>query len=134
VFLTLQNVYLQNGDKPKYLKDYGGANIKLFDGHRLRLISYYRTVCTIIQYVYQNIDNGSITEEEIDIYRNILLSQLSEHEIALLKIMYKFDKLQNVEFILPQYNKRVEVFFEKTLSQYIVSKTMDCDSPKFIDI
>lgn len=134
VFLKLQSVYLKNGDKPKYLKDYGDANIKLFDGHRLRLISYYRTVCTIIQYVYQNINNESIVDKEKDIYRNILLSQLSEHEIALLKIMYKFDGLQNVEFILPQYKERVDVFFTKTLSQYIISKTMDCDAPKFIDI
>ena len=134
VLLLLQESFLINGGKPKYLKDYGNANIKLFDGHRLRLISYYRTVCTIVQYVYQNIQNQSIKEEEKNVYRNILLSQLSEHEIALLKIIYKFDKLQNVKFILSEYEQLVDCFFSKTLSQYIVSETMNCDSDRFIDV
>lgn len=35
---------------PKYLKDYQGKKLRIFDGHRLRLISYFRMSCLIMQY------------------------------------------------------------------------------------
>lgn len=130
--LTQQEYYIRSGKMPKYLMDYCNNGIKLFDGHRLYLISFYRTFCMTLQYLYKSIDQKAVTN--INLYRNILLAQLSEHEIALLRIMYLYGKDQNLIFIDECYRERMDAFFATTLLEYIVSKTMNSESIDFIDL
>lgn len=134
-FLELQYLY----KKPKnpnvpYLGDYETIDIKLFDGHRLRLISFFRLVCKIIEFIYQ--DGG----DDKEIYLSTLLSLLSEHQIALLKLLYVYDKVQNSRFIVTN-SWAVDSFFmdpydgdykKVCLSKYIFSETMDCTKAGFI--
>ena len=129
--LTQQDYYISSGKMPKYLRDYANNGIRLFDGHRLYLVSFYRSFCMTLQYLYQALDQKAI-EKEI-LYRNILLAQLSEHEIALLRIIYLYGKDQNLMFIEDCYKDRVDTFFKKTLLEYIVSKTMNSEAEGFID-
>lgn len=130
--LTQQDYYIKSGNMPKYLKDYSNYKIKLFDGHRLHLVSFYRTFCMTLQYLYKSIDESEI--EDIKLYRNILLAQFSEHEIALLRIMYLYGKEQNLMFIDNPYKERVDKFFNETIMDYIISKTMNSESEGFIDV
>lgn len=131
--LSEQTNCLSTENRPKYLRDYKEKGIKLYDGHRLRLVPYYRGFCMTLQYMYHNIDEESISDKDINLYRNVLLSQLSEHEIALLKIMFVYGQKENIDFILPEYQQRVEFFFSKILPSYVISKTMNCEHPEFID-
>lgn len=137
-FLKLQNLYSkpENPSVP-YLDDYETINIKLFDGHRLRLISFFRLVCKIIEFIYE--DGGNDKE----LYLSTLLSILSEHQIALLKLLYVYDKDQNLRFIM-KHKDDIESFFvdsyDKTIdsekvciSKYIFSDTLDCTKKGFID-
>ena len=116
---------------PKYLKDYQNNGVKLFDGHRLHLVSFYRALCMTLQYLYKAVDLKIVND--IIFYRNILLAQFSEHELALLRIMYLYGKEQNLMFIQDDYKSRIETFFKDTLLDYIVSKTMNTESDGFVD-
>lgn len=127
-----ENALLSN-KRPKYLRDYSEKGIKLYDGHRLRLVSFYRGFCMTLQYMFRNTDEGAIKGKDIDLYRNLLLSQLSEHEMALLKIMFIHGKKENLGFILPEYEPRVRDFFSNKMSEFIKSKTMNCEHSEFID-
>ena len=130
--LVQQEYYMHCNMMPKYLKDYQNNGIKLFDGHRLHLVSFYRGFCMILQYIYQAVDKNII--EDIMVYRNLLLSQFSEHEIALLRIMYLYGQKQSLMFIQKCYRNRIDRFFKKTLMNYIVSETMNSESNGFIDL
>lgn len=130
--LTQQEYYIHSGKMPKYLMDYHNNGIRLFDGHRLYLVSYYRSFCMTLQYLYKSIDHKAVTNDIL--YKNILLAQLSEHEIALLRIMYLYGKDQNLMFIDKCYRKRMDTFFKETLLEYIASETMISESAGFIDI
>ena len=133
-FLELQNLYKKK-DNPSvpYLDDYETIDVKLFDGHRLRLISFFRLVCKIIEFIYR--DGG----DDKEIYLSTLLSLLSEHQIALLKMLYVYDKVQNSRFVVTN-NKAVDSFFmdpydddkKVCLSKYIFSQTLDCTKAGFI--
>ena len=127
-----ENALLSN-KRPKYLRDYTEKGIKLYDGHRLRLVPFYRGFCMTLQYMFRNIDEGAINSKDIELYRNLLLSQLSEHEIALLKIMFIHGKNENLGFVRPEYEPRVRDFFSKDISELIQSKTMNCEHPEFVD-
>lgn len=131
--LAEQENALISDKRPKYLRDYPEKGIRLYDGHRLRLVPFYRGFCMTLQYVYRNIDDGAINAKDLELYRNLLLAQLSEHEIALLKIMFVYGKNENLGFILPEYEDRVHDFFSNTLSGFVISKTMNCEHPEFID-
>lgn len=136
-FLKLQKIYSkpENPSVP-YLDDYNTTEIKLFDGHRLRLISFFRMVCKIIEFIYR--DGG----EDKEIYLSTLLSLLSEHQIALLKLLYVFDKSQNSQFVLTNSSEIDSFFMDKydknldsnkmCISKYIFSSTLDCTSDGFI--
>lgn len=60
--LNIQKEIL-NGERkryPKYLRDYERQRIKMFDGHRLRLISYFRMSCMVLQYINTSIQKMSV--------------------------------------------------------------------------
>lgn len=130
--LAQQEYYIRCNKMPKYLKDYQNNGIKLFDGHRLYLVPFYRAFCMTLQYLYKACDESVV--HDVMLYRNILLAQLSEHEIALLRIIYLYNKEQNIMFIDECYRDRVDNFFKNTLLKYIVSKTMNSDSNGFVDV
>lgn len=130
--LAQQAYYINSGKMPKYLKDYHNDGIKLFDGHRLHLVSFYRAFCMTLQYLYKAMDENVVVDYVL--YRNILLAQFSEHQIALLRIMYLYGKDENLMFIQKRYKKRVRKFFTKTMKNYIKSKTMNSEDEGFIDL
>lgn len=137
-FLELQHLY-SHPEYPSvpYLDDYTTVDIKLFDGHRSRLVSFFRMVCKIIELVYQ--DGG----EDRELYLSTLLSLLSEHQIALLKLLYLYDKDEHKRFIMTN-SELIEAFFTEPydaaedntkvcISKYIFSDIMDCTTPTFIN-
>lgn len=118
----------------QYLRDYKTLDIKLFDGHRLRLIPFYRSICIIIKYMYDEIfSNHYISSEQkkskFEFYLNLLCSQLSEHQIGLLKIIYKYSCDKDHSYFVE--NKGVELFFKDYIQKYIIATTMDCDTWNF---
>lgn len=126
---------------PKYLADYDASRIVLFDGHRLRLVPYFRTLIMIVQYLQKSKDNGCITGEDAEFYYNVFLSQLSEHQISLIYIMYLCDcssrlsDTSNVEhdsFMIGRMSASVIDFFENILPRYIRADTMNPLSAHFI--
>lgn len=139
-FLELQYLYSkpENPSVP-YLDDYKTVNIKLFDGHRLRVISFFRLVCKIIELIYK--DGGN--EKEKETYLSTLLSILSEHQIALLKLLYIYDKDQNFRFVMDNNGDVASFFTEQynresddkkvCISKYIFSNTLDCTKDDFIN-
>lgn len=130
--LVQQDYYKRSNKMPKYLRDYQNIDIKLFDGHRLHLVSFYRAFCMTLQYLYKAIDESIV--QDVELYRNLLLAQFSEHEIALFRIMYLYDQEQNQMFIKKCYKNRIDRFFRKTMLKYIVSKTMNSENEGFIDL
>lgn len=117
----------------QYLRDYKTENIQLFDGHRLRLIPFYRSICIIIKYLYEEIYSQDSWENHspdyiFEFYINLLCSQLSEHQMGLLKIIYKYGNKSHAYFI---NNKGVEVFFSKHINEYLKATTMDCGTWDF---
>lgn len=129
--LKLQDKYLKKGNMPQYLKDYNNEGVRLFDGHRLHIVPFYRTFCMTLQYLYKAIEDKVI--DDITLYRNILLAQFSEHEIALLRIMYLYRNSENLMFIQKRYEKRIDHFFKETMLEYIISRTMNTESDCFVD-
>lgn len=126
---------------PKYLADYDARKIVLFDGHRLRLVPYFRTLIMIVQYLQKSKDNGCITEEDAEFYYKVFLSQLSEHQISLMYIMYLCDcsnRLSNTanfeheSFMIGDMSTSVIDFFENTIPRYIQAETMNPLSAHFI--
>lgn len=65
----------------KYIRDYKGRHIKYFDGHRLRLIHYFKYIFIIIDHVIRLEDKTEA--EKFDVLK-YLPSEMSEHEIGLL--------------------------------------------------
>ena len=120
----------------QYLRDYNTEDIKLFDGHRLHLIPFYRSICIIIKYMYDEIYiNRYINKKEKDtkfeFYVNLLCSQLSEHQIGLLKAMYVYGNNKEYHEYFVK-NKGVKLFFEKYVQKYINTTTMDCEKWNFL--
>lgn len=109
--LEQQEYYIRSNKMPKYLRDYNNNGVKLFDGHRLHLVSFYRAFCMTLQYLYNAIDDKVI--KDMTLYRNILLAQFSEHEIALFRVMYLYGQEQNLMFIEKRYKKRIDFFSRK---------------------
>ena len=137
-FLELQSLYNKKKyPSVPYLDDYTTVDIKLFDGHRLRLISFFRLICKIIELIYE--DGG----EDKEVYLSTLLSLLSEHQIALLKLMYIYDKGQNLRFITKNkdmidafftdpYDSRID-YRRICINKYIFSDTLDSSKEGFIN-
>lgn len=118
----------------QYLRDYNTLNIKLFDGHRLHLIPFYRSICIIIKYMYDEIyNNHYLSKDEKDVkfefYINLLCSQLSEHQIGLLKIIYVYSNGEYHTYFMD--NNGVKLFFMKYIQNYINTTTMDCEKWNF---
>lgn len=109
---------------PKYLRDYEGQRIKLFDGHRLRLISYFRMSCMVLQYI------NTTDENKRKFYINVCLSHFSEHQLGLLMLMINQDEFESKIFI----DNRVKEFFNSQLfiDSYLPAKTMRYNDEDFI--
>ena len=129
--VNLQESYLKNLDKPVYLKDYKGKEIKLFDGHRLRLIPFYRNFFIALQYIYKNL-NGSEFVDEIDFYTKTMLSQMSEHELALIYLIFNYGMVEGSDFILQENKDYIMQFMKEVLPNYLKSMTMNCLKDGFI--
>lgn len=131
--LDKQKYHIDKKTMPKYLKDYPNDGIVLFNGHRLYLIPFYRSFCMSLQFLFKAVDQNIIQNQQT-LYLNILLSHFSEHEIALLRIMYFYCQEQNTMFIEDCYKDKVDSFFKETMDNYIVSKTMNSEQDGFIDV
>ena len=110
---------------PKYLKDYQGKKLCIFDGHRLRLISYFRMSCMIMQYILK-LEN----EEDQKFYLNVFLSHFSEHQLSLLYLMVYSDEFESFAFV----GQNVKAFLtsEKFKKTYLSANTMRFDDDNFI--
>lgn len=141
----LNNLLLQarkKDERPRYLSDYNTNEILLFDGHRLRLVPYYRTIVMVIQFLQKAVASGCINENECGFYHRVLLSQMSEHQISLLYIMYLCDtsnilnssnkEHEHAKFIVEDKDAPIVSFFEEVLPQYIQASTMNPLSNNFI--
>lgn len=110
---------------PKYIKDYQGKKLRIFDGHRLRLISYFRMSCMVMQYILK-----LEKEEDQKFYLNVFLSHFSEHQLGLLYLMVYSDEFESFAFI----DEKVKTFLlsEKFKKIYLSANTMRFDDDKFI--
>lgn len=127
---------LEKTPKPvPYLTDYPTEDILLFDGHRLRIIPFFNSVCKLIEFVYRS---PSIKDDEKGLYLDMMFSHFSEHEMALLKIVYRFEFLKNgkkedIKFLDPLYAQSVNRFLDTGINKYI-SPNMNCDNPNFLNV
>jgi len=127
-FLKEQHSIANQGMMPKYLRDYDGTDIKLYDGHRLRIIPFVRHMCMFVQYIYSKTgDNKAL----FDFYIRAMLAQMSEHELALAYLCYNMGSKEYSDFLVGQ-DKTTDDFFNHELPQYITSPTLLYDHPKFV--
>lgn len=84
------NGYVDNG--VTYLKDYMTKHIKYFDGHRFRLIPYFKYVFMIIDHVINLDDKTESQKFEILKY---FFCEMSEHEIGLIYAYTHYNGVDN---------------------------------------
>lgn len=113
---------------PMYIQDYK-PGITIFDGHRLRLTPYFRVVCTCIEYLYETLEPKE-DSKQFEFYRNAFISHFSEHELALLLIIYEFASTDTKEFITNVDG--VKKFFECVKTQFLKTHTMNVYEDDFI--
>lgn len=104
----------------RYLGDYKGRHFPVFDGHRLRLVSYFRQVYMIIHFLYEQ-DKKFLNDEEKDFYLRLFCSQMSEHEIALIKAYDSSDEWVTVQ----------EESIQKVFSVFPFHDTLNWDNQNF---
>lgn len=120
---------IQERNKPvftgdiRYLGDYKGKCFPVFDGHRLRLVCYFRQVYMIIHYLCEQ-DEKFLDEEEKDFYLRLFCSQMSEHEIALIKAYNSSDEQVTVK----------EEGIEKIFTIFPFHDTLNWDNRNFFSI
>ena len=147
-FLWLQYKFREPKNKSvPYLDDYNTIRIKLFDGHRLRLVPFFRLFCKILEliYDYKVIRDNKVDEiassKERELYLSTLLSILSEHQLALLKMIYIHDSKEHNRFIIT-HKDEIDHFFKDLydkdnpmvcINKYIFTDIMDCTKDKFIN-
>ncbi len=138
---------------PHYLDDYNCVGVRLYDGHRLHLVPFFRNACMVVDYVVKEIrpefdayyktkqtekaktkNNENLQDEcnekeefaafmKRNNYILSFLSYLSEHEISLLYIMYLYSTDEHHIFINFD-RKNLDVFFDYLLPQFIMSSNM----------
>lgn len=126
--LQIQRQIMNGGtDFPKYIKDYQGKKLRIFDGHRLRLVSYFRMSCMVMQYILK-LEN----EEDRKFYLNVFLSHFSEHQLGLLYLMIYSDEFESFAFI----DEKVKAFLssDKFKKTYLSADTMRFDDDNFISL
>ena len=69
-----------------YIMDYRGKKIKYFDGHRMRLIPYFKYLISIFDYIREN--EGRYGDKEYTLKQ--LFSEMSDHEIGLINSFLRF--------------------------------------------
>lgn len=102
-----------------YMTDYKGRKIKYFDGHRMRLIPYFKYLITIFDYLN---DNKAILPN-YDLFFKQLISEMSEHEIGLLYSFFSFSGETNYSKYL---NTLINSMPSESYDRFIFS------SPSFI--
>ena len=107
----------------RYLKDYKGKHFPVFDGHRFRLVNYYRQVYMIIHYLYEQ-DEQFLDEGEKEFYLQLFCSQMSEHEIALIKAYDSSNEKITVE----------EENIKEIFNVFHFHSTLDWDNQNFFSI
>lgn len=126
--LQIQRQIMNGGTEfPKYIKDYQGKKLRIFDGHRLRLVSYFRMSCMVMQYILK-LEN----EEDRKLYLNVFLSHFSEHQLGLLYLMIYSDEFESFAFI----DEKVKAFLssDKFKKTYLSADTMRFDDDNFISL
>ena len=119
---------------PMYLDDYDCTRIRLYDGHRLRLVAFFRFVCMIVRYVIKEADKSKPLENNH--YLLTFLSVLSEHEISLLYIIYHYSTDEHKLFT-DSDKEDVDIFFNDILPKFIVASNMhpnDKDHKDFLNM
>ena len=118
--------------KVKFLMDYSERKIKLFDGHRLRLIHYYRLVYTLFDLIIQN---TRIIKNDYDreFFLRFLLDQMSEHEIGLLKAFNFYTERKKICRNNKEDEPYLEEYFRYITKEYIISPTFDWKSNQFFE-
>lgn len=69
-----------------YIMDYKGKGIKYFDGHRMRLVPYFKYLISILDYIRENENRYANKETTL----KQLFSEMSDHEIGLIYSYLKF--------------------------------------------
>lgn len=128
-FLEEQHSLHQKMTMPKYLRDYDGKNIKLYDGHRLRIVPFIRHLCMFVQYIYSKTGNDIGTYE---FYIRAMLAQMSEHELALAYLCYNMMATKEYANFLVAKDNTTDIFFKKELPRYLTSYTMLYDHERFV--
>lgn len=76
-----------------YIMDYKGKGIKYFDGHRMRLVPYFKYLMSILDYIRENENRYANKETTL----KQLFSEMSDHEIGLIYSYFKFRSCQNYD-------------------------------------
>ncbi len=134
---------IAEGKQVPYIKDYAGKRIKLFDGHRLRLIHYYRLIYTIFEWVV--IENkiadpksnkrkgeNKLDQERI-YYLRFLLDEMSEHEVALLKAFHAYVERDIICKSAKEYQGELGKYFDYIFEEYITSPTFNWEDDLFFE-
>lgn len=104
-----------------YLTDYMTKHIKYFDGHRFRLIPYFKYVFMIIDYIMNLTD---LTEKQKVEKLKYFLCEMSEHEIGLI---YAYTHYSSID---EKYTPYLDILFSE-LPQNMAHKFL-FDSDNFI--
>lgn len=112
----------------KYLRDYMGKNIKYFDGHRQRLIHYFKYIFLIIDHIDTTLDIS--TDEKLEKLK-YLISEMTDHEIGVF-YAYVHSSLCGPESELkyrvgPNYEPYLDFIFNE-----LNNDTYRYDKPNFI--
>lgn len=107
-----------------YLSDYELHNILLFDGHSYHINSFFRFSLKILEMIE---NEGGANKK---VYISTFMSILTEHQIALLKIIYLFDNRH--QSYISSNKKYFDSFFTKEIDEYLPS-VMCCTNSHFIN-
>lgn len=87
-----------------YLSDYKGRSIKYFDGHRQRLVPYFKYLVSILDYIREN-ENKYSNQDAI---QRQLFSEMSDHEIGLIYSYFKFHGIKDYDGFVSQMANSVD--------------------------
>lgn len=117
--------YINNGkyiDIP-YLSDFELNKLSLFEGHRYHVDSFFRFSLKILEMIENEGGDNKI------IYISTFMSILTEHQIALLKIIYLYDDRH--KSYISSNDAFFNSFFTKGIDDYL-PWYMNCTNPKFV--
>lgn len=77
----------------KYIRDYKGRRIKYFDGHRMRLVPYFKYLFTVFDFLDESENRLKFKDKFI----RQLASEMSDHEIGLIYSYVSFKGITGYE-------------------------------------